>query len=61
MTNYFDEEQQIQEQHYEYPYNSLPRVEGGNFSQTEYWSWEPTISAGCELFSTNSLTERSIR
>lgn len=39
MTDYFDEEQQIQEQQYEYPYHYLPRFEDENFSQTQYWSW----------------------
>lgn len=39
MTEDFDEEQQIQEQQYEYPYHYLPRIEGGNFSQMQYWSW----------------------
>lgn len=39
MTDDYDEEQQIQEQQYEYPYHYLPRIEGGQFTQTQYWSW----------------------
>lgn len=34
-----DEEQQIQQAQYEYPYHYLPRVEDGRFSQLQYWSW----------------------
>lgn len=34
-----DEEKQIQEQQYQYPYHYLPRVENGKFTQVRYWSW----------------------
>ncbi|RCU48005.1 class I SAM-dependent methyltransferase [Haloplanus salinus] len=34
-----DDEQQIQEAQYDYPYHYIPRVEDGRFSQLQYWSW----------------------
>lgn len=39
MTEDYDEEQQIQERQYEYPYHYLPRAEDNRFSQIQYWSW----------------------
>lgn len=34
-----DDEQDIQEAQYDYPYHYIPRVENGRFSQLQYWSW----------------------
>ncbi len=34
-----DTQQELQEQAYRFPYHYLPVMEGGCFSQHEYWSW----------------------
>lgn len=49
MTDDYDEEQQIQEQQYEYPYHYLPRIEGGRFTQTQYWSWRMHYLGGMRV------------
>lgn len=44
-----DDEQQIQEDQYDYPYHYIPRVENGQFSQSQYWSWGMHYLGGIQL------------
>jgi hypothetical protein len=44
-----DEEQHIQEAQYEHPYHYIPRIEDGQFSQTQYWSWGMHYLGGMQV------------
>jgi SAM-dependent methyltransferase len=44
-----DDEQQIQEAQYDYPYHYIPHIENGQFSQSQYWSWGMHYLGGIQL------------
>jgi SAM-dependent methyltransferase len=44
-----DVEKRIQEDQYAYPYHYLPRVEDGQFSQVQYWSWGLQYLGGLQI------------